>query len=189
MAVDPQPWKTTASRVVFTHPWHPDLVEDEVVTPDGVELTWLRWADDRDGPPLPDPVLAICVDQDGRVLLARQWCHGPRRVVAEFPGGNTDPGESYTDAICRELMEEVGLFPHTLTPIGRSLISTRRSGRCLRWYVATDLEPRSLPSDPGEEVAVEWVRPEEIDRRIAAGELDSGSLLAGWALFRASGRG
>jgi 8-oxo-dGTP pyrophosphatase MutT (NUDIX family) len=185
--VEPEPWRTTASRVVFTHPWHPTLVEDDVVTPGGVALTWLRWADGREGPARPDPVLAICVDADGRVLLARQWCQGPQRVVAEFPGGNTDPAETYEDAIRRELMEEVGLFPHRLTAIGRTLISTRRSSAGLRWFVATDLERRSLPSDPGEEIAVEWVRPEEIDRRIAAGDLDSGSLLAGWALFRAIG--
>jgi 8-oxo-dGTP pyrophosphatase MutT (NUDIX family) len=173
--------------VVFTHPWHPALVEDDVVTGTGVELTWIRWADQRDDAERPDPVLAICVATDGRVLLARQWCHGPQRVVAEFPGGLTEPGETYEDAMRRELMEEVGLFPHRLTPIGRTLISSRRSGAGLRWYLAEDLEPRSLPSDPGEDIAVEWATPEDIDRRIVTGELDSGSMLAGWALFRAAG--
>ena len=173
-------------RVVFEHAFYPTVVEEDLELPNGSVVQWLRYADDRDGTPHPDGVMGICVNADGGVLLARQYNPGAARVVWEFPGGGTHGGESYEDALRRELMEEVGWYPGTVRYLGRFLFNNRRSGWGIRTFLATDLEPRRLPSDDGEVIECTFVTEAAVDRMIAAGELDNGTVLAGWALYRAA---
>ena len=51
---------------------------------------------------------ALCVDADGRVLLARR-AHKPDAGLWDIPGGFLEEGEHPLDGIRRELREETGL--------------------------------------------------------------------------------
>lgn len=53
-------------------------------------------------------VRALVVDADNRVLLVRFEFPAGRRWA--LPGGGIEPGESATDALTRELAEEVGMI-------------------------------------------------------------------------------
>lgn len=44
-----------------------------------------------------------------RVLLARRALHQHQGGLWEYPGGKCDSGESLTDALARELLEELGI--------------------------------------------------------------------------------
>jgi ADP-ribose pyrophosphatase len=176
-SLEPVPWQQIDSQVIFEHP-RLSLVEDTVILPSGKQTEWLRFKARRDF------VLIICVDVQRRILLARQYCHPVGRVVHEFPGGNADVGESYEDAARRELMEEVGWYPHQLEAIGAFLAHVRRASLKGRVFVATELEERRLPSDQEEIIASEWVDIPTMEARIGSGELDNGQLLAAWSLFR-----
>jgi ADP-ribose pyrophosphatase YjhB (NUDIX family) len=179
-------WPATGpARTVFEHPHHPTVLEEELLLPTGSTVRWLRYADHRDGAAHPDGVMGICLDGD-RVLLSRQYNPGADRVVWEFPGGGTNPGEAYDDAVRRELMEEVDLFPHEVRPIGRFLLNNRRTGWGIRTYVCTELEERSLPADDGELIESCWIPRPEVDDNIRSGAIDNVTLLAGWALVAAS---
>jgi 8-oxo-dGTP diphosphatase len=63
-------------------------------------------------------VNALFVRQ-GTVLLARR---GPNRRAYSnlwsFPGGHVEDGETLTEALVRELREEVGVIPTGYTPLG-----------------------------------------------------------------------
>jgi 8-oxo-dGTP diphosphatase len=54
-------------------------------------------------------VVAAAIERDGRYLAARRtkpdWAAGRW----EFPGGKVEPGESETDALVREIREELGV--------------------------------------------------------------------------------
>ncbi len=53
---------------------------------------------------LPVTVKAVCVTEDGRVLLCRN-----HRDEWELPGGRPNTGELFEDCVVREVREETGL--------------------------------------------------------------------------------
>ena len=176
-----EPWPVVGGpRTLFEHPHHPTILEEDVELPDGKVLSWLRYVTGADG------VMRICVE-DGKVLLARQYNPGARRVLWEFPGGGTHPGEDDEDAVRRELMEEVGLRPGRLQFLGRIVLLNRRTDWAIRTYLATDLERRSLPADDGEVIESRFVPIGDVAAMIRDGELDNTVVLSGWAQLVASG--
>lgn len=178
-------WKTLSSQVVFSHRYFPTVMEDTVELPTGEVQVWLRYRDERDGAPLRSSVAAIVVGDDGRVVLARQYCHGPRRVIHEFPGGTVEPGESLAEGVAREVAEEVGLRPRTVKTLGEFLLDNRRSSATMTVFECRDLEPSHETAHDSGLIEFEWVSGPELTERIRAGEITNVTLLASWAIYKA----
>ena len=65
-----------------------------------------------------DPsVVFIPTQDDGRVMLIRQYRASVDRELWEVPAGRMEPGESAEDAVVRECEEEVRLVPRKLERI------------------------------------------------------------------------
>ena len=79
-----------------------------------------QWEDAAvaDDPPVQSHLgaYALCVDEAGRVLLARM-CTGPDRGRWTLPGGGVEPGEHPDHAVLRELHEETGLTSPAPGPV------------------------------------------------------------------------
>jgi ADP-ribose pyrophosphatase len=172
-----------SSRVLLDHPFA-RIVEDHVRLPNGHELHFVRDADEREGREVRDVVAGICRDEQGQVLLVRKWSLGAQQVVHDLPAGGCDEGESPEAAVVRELQEEVGLKPASLEHLGTFFMRAYRSPRRAHVFLATDLEESWLPEDPGEVLEPVWMSPDEVDQMILAGEIQVGSLLAAWLLYR-----
>lgn len=62
---------------------------------------------------------AVIVDKDGKVLVVREAPEATRSHTGQYQivGGRVDPGESFEDALHREVLEETGLKVKILQPI------------------------------------------------------------------------
>lgn len=104
-------------------------------------------------------VVCALIERRGRLLVAQR---APGKSLAgkwEFPGGKIDPGETTSQAIIREIREELGceVEPlHTLRPSVHAYPT-----RTITLYPVVCLlrqgEPMAL-----EHAAVEWVSPLEV---------------------------
>ena len=54
-------------------------------------------------------VVAAVIDHDGRYLITQRNSNAVLPGLWEFPGGKLEPGESFEQALQRELMEELGV--------------------------------------------------------------------------------
>ncbi|HHL45917.1 MAG TPA: NUDIX domain-containing protein, partial [Gammaproteobacteria bacterium] len=63
--------------------------------------------------------VAVIVNGQGEVLIARRPDHLYQGGLWEFPGGKLEPGERVTQALSRELDEELGITVESSGPLIR----------------------------------------------------------------------
>jgi 8-oxo-dGTP diphosphatase len=103
---------------------------------------------------------AVVTDARGRLLLVRRG-HDPGAGLWSLPGGHIEPGESDTEALVREMLEETGL---TVAP-GRLLGRVRRPAPggnviVIRDYAATVIGGTLRAGDDAADAR--WVAGEEL---------------------------
>lgn len=118
-----------------------------------------------------ETIVHICVGallrRDGRILLGkraatRAWYPD----VWDIPGGHCEPGETYDEALTRELGEEIGVTPLTWEPLAvlHSPDITPDEAYILHVYSVTAWRgtPRNLLTEEHSEVA--WVATDDACR-------------------------
>ncbi|HEX2862738.1 MAG TPA: (deoxy)nucleoside triphosphate pyrophosphohydrolase [Lacunisphaera sp.] len=107
----------------------------------------------------PIPVVCAIIERAGRVLVAQRPAHKLLPLKWEFPGGKVEPGEEPSDAIVREIREELGCtvvvtralppFVHDYQTVVIAMIP----------FVCS-LAAGSPEPHPHEHVAIAWVSPD-----------------------------
>jgi len=117
-------------------------------------------------------VAAVISDEEGRVLLARRPEGTHMAGLWEFPGGKVETGESYSEALVRELDEELGISVEICRPLTFAVhtepdleilllffsgaiatgVPTPREGQELRWIRPDEL--RAYPMPPADDEVV-----------------------------------
>src|SRR5215470_3902750 len=86
---------------------------------------------------------AVAVVQRGReVLVIKRYYSG--RHYAVLPGGSVEPGETFEQAVVRELWEESSLTGR----VDRELLVAEHNDREARYFVMTDVEGTPRLSGP-----------------------------------------
>lgn len=159
------------SEVVFTGRLLTIRV-DTVRLPDGREST-------REVVVHPGAVAMVPLRDADHVLLVRQWRNAAGRPLLEIPAGTLAPGEDPLACATRELMEEVGYRPRTLTPLYATFLAPGYSSERLHVFLAEDLVPERLPHDEDENLEVVTLTWSEIDDLLLRGEFADGKTIAG----------
>jgi ADP-ribose pyrophosphatase len=93
--------KLLGSKIVFQGKVF-SVRRDEIVEPSGVKAT-------RDMIAHPGSVVVMPVQDDGKIVLIRQYRYAARQYLWELVAGRIDAGENPKQAAKRELIEETGL--------------------------------------------------------------------------------
>jgi len=124
-------------------------------------------------------VAALPVDDEGRLVLVRQYRHPIGQTLWEVPAGLLEKGESPEQAIRREIEEEVGRRAGDLE---RLAVIHPTPGFCdevLHLFRATRLEETPVRHDEDEVLEVKWFTLDEARRMMRGGELrDAKTLVA-----------
>ena len=107
-----RPWEVLRRReIADARPWLRLWAED-LRLPDGRTVEGFYTIE------APDYAVIVALTPDGRVVVERNYKHGPRRVCLNLPAGYLEPGETPLAAARRELREETGYAADEWTPLG-----------------------------------------------------------------------
>jgi 8-oxo-dGDP phosphatase len=162
---------------------------------------WSVWSEDvdihghvvvRDVLRHPGAVAVAALDDDGRLLLIRQYRHPVRALMWEIPAGLLDQ-EGEPPEICarRELLEEAGVTARVLTPLLTLALSPGGTSERIQIFLATDLEvDAAARPHTGEaeerDLPQLWVPLEEAVERCLNGSITNATAVAAILALRAS---
>jgi len=179
---EPESWPVVESQVRF---------EGSLVT---LRLDTLRQDDAsfaREVVEHPGAVAIVAADDEGQILLIRQYRHPARERMVEIPAGLLDvAGEPPLEAAKRELAEEGLLSAERWTPLTTFMPSGGISTEVIHLFLAEGLRPAPYPDGfvaEYEEATMtrEWAALDDVVDAVLAGQVKSATLVVGsLALWR-----
>jgi ADP-ribose pyrophosphatase len=120
-------------------------------------------------------VVLIPVDDDGRLILVRQYRAPLDRHTWEFPAGSVAPGEFVEAAAARECEEEIGLVPGRLEHLGSWYPVPGYCDEQMMFFRLSQLRPPAPDSphkpDDDEEIETKTLSIDEVRAMARRGEL------------------
>ncbi|HWO12401.1 MAG TPA: NUDIX hydrolase [Polyangiaceae bacterium] len=175
------PWHVL-SRTLLLERTYLRVREDRVRLGDGREI------DDFCVVESPDWAAVLCLTDDERVPLVRQYRHGIGKVSWELPAGALEPGEEPLAGARRELLEETGFVATSWEPLLLASVDPARQASCAHFYFARGGHAAGAPTlDATEELETVLVGKAELLAMIDRGELLHGVHIA--AILAAARRG
>lgn len=143
----------------------------------------------------PGAVAALALDEDGRVLLLRQYRHAVRHRLWELPAGVRDvEGEPPVRTAQRELLEEAGYRADTWHELADFFPSAGFSTERIHVFLARDLvrvpeeEVDFVRIHEEADMPIEWVPLDEAVAAVLAGRLHNAATVIGILAAHAASR-
>ncbi|MFD6419109.1 NUDIX domain-containing protein [Streptomyces sp. NPDC060194] len=169
-------WRITDSATPWTGK-KTSIRADDVVMPDGSTAR-------RDYMVHPGSVAALALDEDGRVVVIRQYRHPVRHKLWEIPAGLLDvPGENPLHAAQRELYEEAHVKAETWRVLTDVYTTPGGCDEAVRIFLARDVSvvegERFAVAEEEADMELARVPLAELVRGALAGELHNNILVVG----------
>ena len=161
----PQPWITRSRKKLYdAEPWL-TLYADEVELPDGRIISGFYSID------MPDHAIIVALTEDNRVVVERNYKHGPRQVCVNLPAGYLEPNEDALEAAKRELLEETGYVAEAWSFLGALAEDGNRGCGRAHIYLATGARRVADPSSGDlEEMVIDQMTLPELFEATRRGE-------------------
>lgn len=129
------------------------------------------------------------IDQNGNIILVRQFRYPYDAEILEIPAGKLDHGEAESAADCgaRELKEETGCTAGRIVPLGCVYPSPGFLTEVVHLFAALDLTDGEMQPDEDEFVEVVRLPIAEVEAMVSRDEIRDAKTLA--ALYRAKLKG
>lgn len=117
----------------------------------------------------------VPVDNDGNIIIEKQFRYPFHKVLTEIPAGKLDSKEEpHLEAALRELREETGFTAEKMVYLGEFLPTCAYSDEVIHMYLATGLTKGEQQLDDDEFVGVEKMPLNEAVKEIMAGNITDG---------------
>lgn len=124
------------------------------------------------------------VDDEGRILLVRQYRLPAAAYLWEIPAGRMDEGETPLQAAKRELREETGYTARQWKKIFSLYMSPGFLAEKMNIFVATQLKAGPTQFMEDERIETKWFTPAEVDAMIQAGKIIDGKTIAAFLAWQ-----
>ena len=128
-----------------------------------------------------DPSPAVCIvpiDNEGNVVLVRQYRKPAEDALLEVPAGGVEDGEISEEAVLRELQEEIGYTADHLEHLSSFWVAPGWATEYMHAYLATGLRESRLDGDEDENIEVVRLRFDEAVSMLKTGEINDGKTIA-----------
>ena len=98
----------------------------------------------------PGAVCVIPVDEQGNVIMMKQFRYPFSEILLEIPAGKLEPNEDPYEAVKRELEEESGVVADKIDYIGTMYTTVAILDERIHMYLATGLTYKEAHPDEGE---------------------------------------
>lgn len=169
-------WKKLSTEIKFTNFWWSYRV-DKYLLPDGTEGEY-HYAFTNGS------AFVIPVNENGKILMVKQYRYLNDRFSIEFPGGGVKKENNHDAEARKELVEETG-FDGDMEYAGMYNPYNGVTNEICKVYIARNLKPSSAyKKDDSEEFELLEFLPSEIEKMIENNEIYDGMTLASWSLVK-----
>ena len=132
----------------------------------------------------PGAAAVVPVDDEGRILLVRQYRHATGGWILEVPAGKLDHGESPETCAAREVEEETGSRTKALVYLGWIWTTPGFTDEKIWLFLARNVSAGKQDLQPDEALSVEKVPIEQALEMARSGEISDAKSVC--ALLRAA---
>lgn len=115
-------------------------------------------------------VAVVALDEDGRVLVIRQYRYAVGQSLLELPAGTLEPGESPLACAARELEEETGYRAAAFEPLITIYPSPGYTTEIISLFIARRLEAGPPRPESDEYIELMWLPLSEAVARVTQSE-------------------
>ena len=150
-----------------------DFYEDNMLLPNGHEVKWDRLEHGN-------AAASVAVDNEGKILMVKQYRGPVDRITLEIPAGCADNNEEPLDVCAaRELEEETGYRPGKMMHLMDIYPAISYSDEMIGIYLATELQMTAADPDDDEFLNVFHMDPDELISMIYDGRIKDSKTAAG----------